>query len=94
MELPSNKELARIVKLCRKHGIKVFECGELRITLSDNAFTADINEKATRGRRSILGSPVAPKGSIQSNNVPDSMPDETELLFASVGGPPPEMFEQ
>lgn len=90
MELPSNKVLARIVKLCRKQGIKTFEFGELRITLSDAALATPLSKAS---RRSILGGPEAPKTSIQGN-VPDSMPDETELLFASVGGPPPEMFEQ
>lgn len=91
MDLPSNKELARIVKLCRKQGIKTFECGELRITLSDAALATPTPRAS---RKSILAGPDAPKGSIQSNHVPDSMPSEEELLFASVGGPPPEMFEQ
>lgn len=90
MELPSNKELARIVKLCKKQGVKTFEFGELRITLSDAALAAPLPKAS---RRSILASPDAPKGSIQGD-VPDSMPSEEELLFASVGGPPPEMFEQ
>lgn len=90
MDLPSNTELNRIVKLCRLQGVKVFECGELRITLSDAALATPPSKKS---RRSILAGPDAPKGSIQGDNTPDSLPSEEELLFASVGGPPPEMLE-
>ncbi len=88
MELPNLKELKKIIDLCRKQGIKIFELGELRITLSDAALATPVS----RARKSILSQD--PKTSIQSNNVPDSMPSEDELLFAAVGGPPAEMFEQ
>ena len=91
MELPNLKELKKIIDLCRKQGIKIFELGELRITLSDAALATPVS----RARKSILSQdPNLPKTSIQSNNVPDSMPSEDELLFAAVGGPPAEMFEQ
>lgn len=78
MDLPNLKELNKIIQLCRKSGVKVFELGELRITLTD----------AAPMRPSRVASSTAQKGSIQPNSVPDSMPTEEELLFMSAGGPP------
>lgn len=78
MQLPDLKELKKLIAVCRSQGIKVFELGEMKITLTDEA-----PPKRTRG-------PALPqylKGSIQGD-VPDSLPSEEELLFAAVGGPP------
>lgn len=85
MELPSLKELGKIIKFCRKAGIKVFELGELRLTLTETA-------PVTKSRRFTPG---LPKGFIQGDFVPGDMPTDEELLFASAGGPPNlEGFEQ
>lgn len=85
MDLPSIKELNKIIKLCRTQGVAVFQFGELKITLAEHA---PAKPKKSIQERILAGD------SIQSTEVPDSMPSEEELLFASVGGPPPEMFEQ
>lgn len=79
MQLPDLKELKKLIAVCRSQGIKVFELGEMKITLTDEA-----PPKRTRGE----SLPKYSKGSIQGNEVPDSLPSEEELLFAAVGGPP------
>lgn len=78
MELPNLKELNKIINLCRKTGVKVFELGELRITLTD----------AEPSKRTRVTHSTVQKGSIQANSVPDSMPSDEELLYMSAGGPP------
>lgn len=78
MDFPNLKDLNKIINLCRKTGVKVFELGELRITLTDEP----------PARRTVVKSSTAQKGSVQSNNVPDSLPSDEELLFMSAGGPP------
>lgn len=75
MELPSLKELNKIIRLCRKQGIKVFELGDLRITLTDTIPATPSKSKDT-----------AVKASQQANTVPDSLPTTEELLFWSAGG--------
>lgn len=79
MDLPNLKDLSKIVKLCRQTGIKTFEFGELRITLTDEA-------PAKRTRTAYTDN--TPKTSIQANNTENSLPSEDELLFWSAGGPP------
>lgn len=79
MELPNIKELKKIIALCRAQGIKVFELGELRITLTDEA-------PAKRTRAQYTDN--TPKTSIQKDTVPDDGLSEEELLFYSSGGPP------
>lgn len=79
MNLPDTKQLKKIVQLCRSQGIKVFELGELRITLTDEA-------PAKRTRAQYTDN--TPKTSIQKDTVPDAGLSEEELLFYSAGGPP------
>lgn len=79
MDFPNVKDLKKIVALCRQTGIKTFELGELRITLTETA-------PAPRTRSKYTDNTL--KTSVQKDTVPDSMPSEEELLFASCGGPP------
>ncbi len=76
MDLPDLKKLNKLVALCRKQGIKVFELGEMKITLTDDA--------PQRARNEF--SPRASKASVQGNTVADSLPSDEDLLFASCGG--------
>lgn len=77
MNLPNLKELNKLVALCRKTGVKVFELGEMRITLTDAA--------PAKRSRAVKG---LPKAFQQGDYVPNDLPSDEELLFASAGGPP------
>lgn len=82
------RHLKKIADACRKAGIKVYECQDFKITLTDNLPppSAYRLRKAAKSE----GSKLDVKPSIQGDVPTPDMPSPTDLLFAAVGGPPPE----
>ena len=80
MTFPTAKELKKLADACRKAGIKVFECPDYKITLSDYYVASRSAYKSRKAQA---------KGSIQSDEVPsENGISGEELLYYSAGGPP------
>ena len=84
MELPDPKQLKKLAEMCRKAGVKVYECADCKITLADT-YAPPVSSYQKR-KAKATGQPLS-KQSIQGSIATDT-PSAEELLFLSCGGPP------
>ena len=84
MDLPDIKQLKKISDACRKAGIKVFECENFKITLTDTPPPPS----AYKRQKALKTGKAAPTEFVQGE-VQTDMPSPEELLYWSAGGPPP-----
>ncbi len=80
-ELPSTKELNKIIALCRKQGIKSIKIGELELTLGDTVPAG----KKPRGKSAAKVN-HGEQGEIETDGWENL--SEEEQMFWSVGGVP------
>lgn len=83
MDFPDLKQLKKISDACRKAGIKVFECSDFKITLTDLPPPPSAYK---RSKAQKSGKPTD-KDFIQGDIASDT-PSPEELLYWSAGGPP------
>lgn len=84
MDLPNVKDLGKVIDLCRKKGVKIFQLGELRLELGDEPIRHTSDDKPEHN-------PADPYA-----NFPQGDLSPTQLMFYSAGGLPendPELKE-
>ncbi len=86
MDLPDPKQLKKLADICRKAGIKVYECAECKITLADH-YAPEPSPYLQR-KAKASGKLPTQKISIQGAEIPVDSLSAQELMFLSCGGPP------
>jgi hypothetical protein len=82
MTLPDPNELAKVIDLCRKKGVKVFQMGELRLELGD--------EPVKKPRKALPEAEREPDAQDPWANFPTDTLNNEQLAFYSAGGKPGE----
>jgi hypothetical protein len=81
MQLPDIKDLGKVLDLCRKKGVKVFQLGELKIELGDEPIKQ--YQRASGAPDNELPDPADPWA-----NFPAGELTPEQLTYYSAGGVP------
>ena len=82
MNLPDVKDLAKVIDLCQKKGVKVFQMGELRLELGE----PPVKQSAPRFQESVPQNETDPEDPWA--NFPNGVLSPEQLMFYSAGGKP------